>query len=66
MNTISLKKRIRRELENLNDKIDAKIVRGRSYAWEARKHKELLCQLYNLNRQAVSGSWFGAFSTFRF
>jgi len=65
MNTISIKKRIRRELENLNDKIDAKIVRGRSYAREARRHKELLAELYNLNREA-SRSWFGAFSTFLF
>lgn len=65
MNTISLKKRIRRELENLNDKIDAKIVRGRSYAREARRHKELLAELYNLNRQ-TNRSFFGLVSSFLF
>ena len=65
MNTITLRKRIKMELEELNSRIDAKIVRGRSYARDARRHKELLTQFYNLNRP-VSTGWFSHISTFLF
>jgi hypothetical protein len=47
--TYTLQKTIRHELESLNRMIDAKIMRGLSYAREARKHKMLLYRLYNLN-----------------
>lgn len=48
--TYTLQKTIRRELDSLNRVIDAKIMRGLSYAREARKHKILLSKLYNLHR----------------
>lgn len=65
MNTQQMRRVIRRELDELNHKIDAKIVRGRSYAAEARRHKDLLFRLYNLNK-APQRSWFGLVSTFLF
>lgn len=65
MNTIALRKRIKRELNELNSRIDAKIVRGRSYARESRKHKELLMKFYGLERGDSLG-WFRHISAFLF
>ena len=45
---------IRRELEELNNKIDEKILKGLSYVREARRHKFLLSQLYGLRRSSNS------------
>lgn len=41
---------IRREVKDLNWKIDLKIVKGASYREEARRHKLLLMQLDYLTR----------------
>lgn len=60
-----LRQAIKRELEDLNHKIDSKIVRGRSYIREARRHKYLLSQLYGLNR-VQQRNWFSFVSTFLF
>jgi len=69
MNTIALRKKIKKELNELNSRIDAKIVRGRSYAREARRHKELLMQFYglgsNMGRNNSLG-WFSHISSFLF
>ena len=73
MNTITLRRTIRTELEALNRRIDQKILRGLSYANEARRHKFLLARLYDLNRQisnVAQRNWFsrsfGLVSTFLF
>ena len=50
-----MQKNFRKELESLNQKIDAKIVRGRSYVREARRHKFLLSKLYKLDRPSPFG-----------
>jgi hypothetical protein len=54
-----LKKTIRRELRDLNWKIDMKIVRGLPYRTEARRHKLLLMQLDRLTRMARAGGFGG-------
>ncbi|HEY0980062.1 MAG TPA: hypothetical protein VGE18_01490 [Candidatus Paceibacterota bacterium] len=38
-------KAIELELARLNERIDAKILRGQKYAEESRKHKQLLSQI---------------------
>lgn len=43
---------IEAELARLNDRIDVKILRGRSYAKEAERHKFLLRQLNRLEYSA--------------
>ena len=40
---------IQKELLILNDRIDRKIIKGRSYGKEAHKHKVLLKQLHMLS-----------------
>ena len=54
---------VRKELEILNDRIDRKIIRGLSYAVEARRHKTVLAELARV-RRASDFSWFG--KTFSF
>ncbi len=41
-------KTIRREIDDLNWKIDMKIIKGMSYRQDARRHKILLMQLRRL------------------
>ena len=43
---------IREELDKLNLRIDHKIIRGRNYLKEAKRHKFLLAQLVHLERVA--------------
>ena len=50
MSKFELKKAIKREIRDLNWKIDMKIVRGLPYRTEARRHKILLVQLHRLER----------------
>ncbi len=56
---------IRREMSALNKRIDEKIIKGLSYAYEAKRHKFLKTQLSRLTPQY---SWFdrsmGFVSTF--
>jgi hypothetical protein len=58
-------KMIRREMSALNKRIDEKIIKGLSYAYEAKRHKFLKTQLSRLTPQY---SWFdrsmGFVSTF--
>jgi hypothetical protein len=41
----AFEKEIRKELDRLNRRIDEKIIRGLSYAQEARRHKQLIARL---------------------
>ena len=45
---------IEKQIQQLNDRIDAKIMHGLSYAAESKKHKELLRQL-RLHKKAPIG-----------
>ncbi len=55
MTQLNLERTLRAQLETLNDIIDRKIVRGLSYAREAREHKQILTRLSNLKRSR--GGW---------
>ena len=60
-----LEKKLRRELEALNDQIDEKIIRGLSYVRESRRHKFIVNSLANLRRStSISSHWL--FKTFSF
>ncbi|MDE1875055.1 MAG: hypothetical protein KGI79_01955 [Patescibacteria group bacterium] len=56
MSRFELKRTIRRELRDLNWKIDMKIVRGLPYRTEARRHRILRMQLDRMNRTG-RGVW---------
>lgn len=58
MSKQNLEKTLREELDILNDQIDRKIIRGLSYAREARRHKFILSRINEL-RKAQHSSWFG-------
>jgi hypothetical protein len=47
-----LLKKIDREIKKVNKKIDFKISKGYSYKKEAKKHKELLLKMQNINNEA--------------
>lgn len=46
----NLERNLKKQLDNLNDIIDRKIVRGLPYSKEAREHKYILTRLSNLKR----------------
>ncbi|MFZ4500232.1 MAG: hypothetical protein ACOYMZ_01890 [Minisyncoccia bacterium] len=46
-------KAIELELARLNERIDAKILRGQRYAEESRKHKQLLAQIRRQSRASM-------------
>lgn len=63
MSKYNLEKALRRELSVLNEVIDRKIVRGLSYAKEARRHKAVVRSLSMMR----SSGWFSKpFSMFQF
>jgi len=53
MSKYQITREVQKELEVLNRRIDQKILRGLSYALEARRHKMLLSHLTRLNRHAI-------------
>ena len=53
---------IRKELIVLNDRIDSKIVQGKSYIKEASRHKALLRQLHHLGHASGRSGIFTMFS----
>lgn len=57
---------LRKEIERLNDIIDAKIVRGRSYREESRRHKFLTSQKRALSQASFFSKTFNLVSTFLF
>lgn len=67
MSKYQLTKAIQKELDVLNKRIDDKILRGISYASEAKRHKMLLAQLTRFNRHSSGKSIFSRmFSGFSF
>jgi len=65
MSKQNLERVLMRELEVINDEIDKKIIRGLSYAKEARRHKFILNRLSDIRRAETGTGWFvKPFSTF--
>ena len=62
MSKAQLQKTIQRQLKELNNEIDVKIVQGKAYRREARHHKMLLRQLAELNRGGLFVRPLGFFS----
>ena len=56
---------IQKELIVLNDRIDQKIVQGRSYIKEASRHKALLRQLSYIRQSSPRGGVFSSMFSFR-
>ena len=52
----NLEKALKGELEVLNDVIDKRIIRGLSYAREARRHKFILSRIQEIKRESRSGT----------
>ena len=50
MNKKTVFKEINKEIKKLNDSIDRKILKGRSYKKEARRHRELLVVMRSISR----------------
>ena len=61
MSKQNVEKMLFKELESLNNTIDMKIIKGLSYAREARQHKYLLARLLQ-TKKASRTSLFGRFS----
>jgi hypothetical protein len=57
----NVEKLLQRELEILNHSIDMKIIKGVSYAKEARRHKYLLARLLS-SKKASRSSFFSRLS----
>lgn len=57
MSKQNLERALRRELDVLNYQIDHKIIRGLSYAKEARRHKYVVSSLNRL-RKVNRSAWF--------
>ena len=56
MSRYNLEKALRKELEVVNDIIDQRIIKGLSYAREARRHKFILSRIQEIKREARSGT----------
>ncbi len=56
---------IKKEMQRVNKKIDAKILRGEEYLAEAREHRLLLRKIRQFNNQGLFSRLFSRFS-FRF
>ena len=55
MSKQNLEKALRNELVVLNDIIDKRIIKGLSYAREARRHKFILSRIAEMKREDRSG-----------
>lgn len=64
MSTQYYRKVILQEIEKLNDRIDLKILRGKPYTKEARRHKSLLEQFNYFESQSRKKSHSGSFFSF--
>ena len=53
---------IEKEMQRINKKIDAKILRGEEYIREAREHKLLLRKIRQFNHQGLLARLFSKFS----
>ena len=54
MSKHTLGKEIQKELRRINDRIDHKIIRGLSFRYEARRHKELCNTLRQIHGDTVT------------
>lgn len=55
---------IGREMQSINKKIDAKIVRGIDYSKEARIHKQLLHKIRQHSRKGLWGNFLNSLNRF--
>ena len=62
MTTTQYQKTLQRELSQINRKIDMLIIKGQSYAYEAKKHKMLTRQLRALSGQGFFSRLTGSLS----
>ncbi len=60
MSKTQLHKSIVHEIGRVNDRIDIKILRGKSYQREAQRHRILVTQLARLERSGVRSGWFSS------
>ncbi len=60
MSKIQLHKSIVHEIGRVNDRIDIKILRGKSYQREAERHRMLVVQLGRLERGGIRSGWFSS------
>ena len=51
MNKTTLFKEVNKEIKKINNAIDSKIVKGSSYAKEAKRHRNLLATLRNIDQE---------------
>ena len=66
MSKYQLAQSVQKELEVLNRRIDQKILRGISYAMEARRHRMLLSKLTRLNQYSYPSFFTRLSSVFSF
>lgn len=59
-------KMLEREIQNINKKIDLKIIQGETYFKEARDHKLLLQKVRYHSRKNFFSKFFPTFSSFQF
>ena len=64
MSKMTIMFKIRRELKDLNDSIDRKILRNQSYERESRRHRYLVNQLRRLESEASMARTFALASFF--
>ena len=62
MSKQNIEKTLRRELRVLNEMIDQRIIRGMSYAKEAKRHKFILESLARMRKNESRVVWFPKFS----
>lgn len=62
MSKQNIEKTLRRELRVLNEMIDQRIIRGMSYAREAKRHKFILESLARMRKNESRVVWFPKFS----
>lgn len=60
MSKTQLHKSIVHEIGRVNDRIDIKILRGKSYQREAQRHRMLVTQLSRLERSGIRSGWFSS------
>ncbi|MEK7630851.1 MAG: hypothetical protein AAB417_02395 [Patescibacteria group bacterium] len=60
MSKTQLHKSIVHEIGRVNDRIDIKILRGKSYQREAQRHRMLVTQLGRLERGGIRSGWFSS------
>lgn len=52
MSKSTLSRKISKEIEKINDRIDTKIIKGLAYEKEARRHRDLLATLQRISEES--------------